>query len=72
MQSEFERVSIASLNVLQCLFGVTSLSLCSLIFLAHKKVNSLLFSAEFHYFHGILLDQFLRKVLLPSLWSWLS
>jgi hypothetical protein len=64
---EFERVSIASLNVLQGLFGITSFSLCSLDFGAHKKVNRFLFLAEFFYFLGILFGSAFEKVLVPRL-----
>jgi hypothetical protein len=67
LQSKFERVSMASLNVLQALLGVSSASFHSLVFWAPKNVNRFLFSAEFRYPCGILLDQFLGKVLLLSL-----
>jgi hypothetical protein len=43
LQFEFERVSMASLNVLQGLFGVTSASLRSLDFWDPKKVKRFLF-----------------------------
>jgi hypothetical protein len=41
LQSEFERVSIASLIALQGLFGFTNISLRSLDFWAPKKVKRL-------------------------------
>jgi hypothetical protein len=47
---------MASLNVLQGLLGVSTASFRSLDFYAPKKVNSFLFSAEFCYFLGTLLD----------------
>jgi hypothetical protein len=67
MQSEVERVSITSLNVFQTLFGVSSASLRTLDFWAPKKLKRFLPSAEFRFPLGILLDQFLRRMLLPDL-----
>jgi hypothetical protein len=58
---EFERVSMASLNMLQGLFGITSFSLCSLDFRAHNKVNRFLFLGEFCYFLEILFGSAFEK-----------
>jgi hypothetical protein len=58
---------MASLNGSQGLFGVPCASLHSLDFWAPKKVRRFLFLAEFCFCHGILLVQFLRKMVVPSL-----